>query len=527
MSGEATTPRDVQHQQHHQHQHQHLEHEHQIHRDSLLEPSTPHHHPGPGHGRVYHQQPAAPTGESAAGELQEELGSNTTTSTTTAAAATTTRAPGREHADTPVDNKHISTPANAKAHPGSVKTPPPAASASSPTSHEATGLAPGVGFVAPSSYLRPLGSVRGRSSSRSRSRHDGPDMHVDSDLLSRAGGGGGGDTMKAMSPVDREQIEGLRAIRAFLKVRTSYDVLPLSYRLIVFDTALLVKKSLNILIQCGIVSAPLWDSKTSTFAGLLTTSDYINVVQYYWQNPDALNQVDQFRLNSLRDIERAIGVTPIETVSIHPLRPLYEACREMLESRARRIPLVDVDDETGREMVVSVVTQYRILKFVSVNVKETQMLRKPLRDLNVGSYKDLSTATMDTPVMHVIHMLVKRDISSVPILDKVTGQVLNVFEAVDVIALIKGGDYDNLNLTAGKALEKRSDDFPGIYTCTLNDRLDTIFDTIRKSRVHRLVIIDDQSQLKGLLSLSDILDYTLNSPLGDENDNNNGGVEAR
>jgi hypothetical protein len=42
-----------------------------------------------------------------------------------------------------------------------------------------------------------------------------------------------------------------RAIRAFLKVRTSYDVLPLSFRLIVFDTALLVKKSLNILIQQG------------------------------------------------------------------------------------------------------------------------------------------------------------------------------------------------------------------------------------------------------------------------------------
>ena len=42
-----------------------------------------------------------------------------------------------------------------------------------------------------------------------------------------------------------------RAIRAFLKVRTSYDVLPLSYRLIVFDTSLLVKKSLNIMTQCG------------------------------------------------------------------------------------------------------------------------------------------------------------------------------------------------------------------------------------------------------------------------------------
>lgn len=180
------------------------------------------------------------------------------------------------------------------------------------------------------------------------------------------------------------------------------------------------------------------------------------MVQYYWQNPDALAQIDQFKLNSLRDIERALGVTPIETVSIHPLKTLYEACRRMLESRARRIPLVDIDDETQREMVVSVLTQYRILKFVSVNVKETQMLRKPLRDLRVGSYQNLSFAHMDSPVIDVIQALVKRSISCVPILDK-DGMVLNVFEAVDVIALIKGGDYDNLQLSVGKALEKRSD----------------------------------------------------------------------
>lgn len=38
--------------------------------------------------------------------------------------------------------------------------------------------------------------------------------------------------------------------------------------------------------------------------------------------------------------------------------------------------------------------------------------------------------------------------------------VLNVFEAVDVIALIKGGVYDDLNLTVGDALLKRSDVCP-------------------------------------------------------------------
>jgi 5'-AMP-activated protein kinase regulatory gamma subunit len=38
-----------------------------------------------------------------------------------------------------------------------------------------------------------------------------------------------------------------------------------------------------------------------------------------------------------------------------------------------------------------------------------------------------------------------------------TGTVLNVFEAVDVITLIKGGVYDDLNLSVGDALLKRSD----------------------------------------------------------------------
>ena len=89
----------------------------------------------------------------------------------------------------------------------------------------------------------------------------------------------------------------------------------------------------------------------------------------------------------------------------------------MVRSRARRIPLIDVDDETKQEMVLSVLTQYRILKFVAVNVKETNMLRKPLRDLRIGCYQNLVTATMETPVIDVIHMLVKRDIASVPIVN--------------------------------------------------------------------------------------------------------------
>lgn len=135
------------------------------------------------------------------------------------------------------------------------------------------------------------------------------------------------------------------------------------------------------------------------------------------------------------EIEKALGVKPIETISIHPDRPVYEACRKMLESRARRIPVVDIDDETKRTMVVSVITQYRILKFIAVNVKETQKLRKPLREMNVGTYQDIATCYMDTPVMDVIHMLVKKNISSVPIVDK-QGMFCETHQTVHPIANI-------------------------------------------------------------------------------------------
>ncbi|KAK9481010.1 hypothetical protein V1514DRAFT_301142 [Lipomyces japonicus] len=308
--------------------------------------------------------------------------------------------------------------------------------------------------------------------------------------------------------IETEQNEALKAIRAFLKGKTAYDVLPLSFRLLVLDTSLLVRKSLNILLQNGIVSAPLWNSKTSKFAGLLTSSDYINVIQYYYQNPEKMDKIDQFTLDGLRDVEKAIGVQPIETVSVHPFKRLYDACLKTVASKGRRIPLIDYDEEKQREIVLSVLTQYRILKFVALNCKETRMLRKPLKDLNIGKYDDLATATMDTPVIDVIHLLASRGISSIPILDS-EGILQNIYESVDILTLIKGGIYNDLKLTVGEALMRRPEDFEGVHTCTDQDRLDTIMDTIRRSRLHRLIVVDSKGRLKGIVTLGDILEYLL------------------
>lgn len=308
--------------------------------------------------------------------------------------------------------------------------------------------------------------------------------------------------------VPLEQKFAMESIRAFLKSKTSYDVLPVSYRLIVLDTSLLVKKSLNVLLQNNIVSAPLWDPKTSRFAGLLTSSDFINVIQYYFSNPDKFELVDKLQLDGLKEIERALGVEPIDTASIHPSRPLYEACIKMMGSTSRRIPLIDQDEDTNREIVVSVLTQYRILKFVALNCRETHFLKRPIGELGIMTEKEVASCRMTTPVIDVIQLLSQGNVASIPIVDD-EGHLINVYEAVDVLGLIKGGIYNDLSLSVGEALMRRSDDFEGVYTCTKNDKLSTIMDNIRKSRVHRFLVVDQCGKLVGVLTLSDILRYIL------------------
>ena len=113
----------------------------------------------------------------------------------------------------------------------------------------------------------------------------------------------------------------LYSIRAFLRSRTSYDAFPVSFRLIVLDSQLEVRKALQCLLlngepppilrhsrrdpgfSVGVVSAPLWNSEKSVFAGMFTVSDIIHLIQYYYRTSsydNATSDVETFRLESIR-----------------------------------------------------------------------------------------------------------------------------------------------------------------------------------------------------------------------------------
>ncbi|KAI0030662.1 CBS-domain-containing protein [Vararia minispora EC-137] len=325
----------------------------------------------------------------------------------------------------------------------------------------------------------------------------------------------------------------LASIRNFLKSRTSYDAFPVSFRLLVLDSKLEVKRALQCLLHNGVVSAPLWNSEKSMFAGMFTVSDIIHLIQYYYHNSsydNAAADVETFRLESLRgnplhpDIEKSLGVATPPLIREHPDASLYIAAKRLIQTHARRLPLLDKDTGTGHEVIVSVLTQYRLLKFISINcTKEIQLLHLPLRKLGIGTYVEpplpvderpedyspyhpIATATMSTTVFDVVHMFSERGISAVPIVDE-EGIVVNLYETVDVITLVRLGAYQALDLTISEALNQRSPDFPGVVICTASDSIGTLLQLIKKRRVHRLVVVEGDGRLLGIITLSDVLRY--------------------
>ena len=55
----------------------------------------------------------------------------------------------------------------------------------------------------------------------------------------------------------------------------------------------------------GVVSAPLWNSERSEFAGMFTVSDIIHLIQYYYHTSSydsVAEDVENFRLESLRGV---------------------------------------------------------------------------------------------------------------------------------------------------------------------------------------------------------------------------------
>ncbi|XP_066939450.1 uncharacterized protein SNF4Agamma isoform X3 [Macrobrachium rosenbergii] len=297
----------------------------------------------------------------------------------------------------------------------------------------------------------------------------------------------------------------------FFKFHHTYDLIPLSAKLVVFDTRLQAKKAFFALVYNGVRAAPLWDSARQCFTGMLTITDFIRILQNFYQSPNRkMEELEDHRLDTwravLKDEDRPL-------ISIRPDESLYVAIRSLIHHKIHRLPVID--PVTGN--VLYIVTHKRILKFLYLYINELpkpSMLQQPLRDLGIGTYDKIETASQDTLIIEALNKFVQHRISALPIVDT-QGKLVDIYAKFDVINLAAEGTYNNLDITLRKANEYRNEWFEQVHKCTLDETLGTIMERIVRAEVHRLVVVDSDDKVIGVISLSDILKYLVLKPCHD------------
>ncbi|XP_056119023.1 5'-AMP-activated protein kinase subunit gamma-1 isoform X1 [Rhinichthys klamathensis goyatoka] len=297
----------------------------------------------------------------------------------------------------------------------------------------------------------------------------------------------------------------------FMKSHKCYDLVPTSSKLVVFDTTLEVKKAFFALVANGVRAAPLWETKKQSFVGMLTITDFIIILHRYYKSPLVqIYELEEHKIETWRELYLQETFKPL--VNISPDASIFDAVYSLIKNKIHRLPVID--PVTGNALYI--LTHKRILKFLQLFVCEmpkAAFMRQTLEELGIGTYSNIAFIHPDTPIIKALGMFVDRRVSALPVVD-VTGKVVDIYSKFDVINLAAEKTYNNLDITVTQALLHRSQYFEGVMKCYRHETLDTIVDRIVKAEVHRLVVVDENSSIEGIISLSDILQALVLTPAG-------------
>ncbi|KAM7362026.1 SNF4/AMP-activated protein kinase gamma subunit isoform 2-T4 [Cochliomyia hominivorax] len=297
----------------------------------------------------------------------------------------------------------------------------------------------------------------------------------------------------------------------FFRFHKCYDLIPTSAKLVVFDTQLLVKKAFYALVYNGVRAAPLWDSQKQQFVGMLTITDFIKILRMYYKSPNAsIEQLEEHKLDTWRSVLHN-EVMPL--VSIGPDASLYDAIKILVHNRIHRLPVID--PATGN--VLYILTHKRILRFLFLYINELpkpSYMQKKLRALKIGTYDNIEVADENTSIITALKKFVERRVSALPLVDA-EGRLVDIYAKFDVINLAAEKTYNDLDVSLRKANEHRNEWFEGVQCCNLDETLYTILERIVRAEVHRLVVVDENRKVIGIISLSDILLYLVLRPSGE------------
>ena len=275
------------------------------------------------------------------------------------------------------------------------------------------------------------------------------------------------------------------------------------------------------------LSAPLWDPASCQFVGLLTVTDFIDVLRHYKNtqaDPSALGVRsigDVLSDNSITTLKRVRPDGTWEPLPYHAAFPsanatatLKQACLLLYRQSIDFLPILMPEDMR----VLAIVTYTNILEHLVTHFREERRLfDDTIYDLGIGTYGDkLISAAPNQSLFDALNLLQKHSLSALPVVDPATRKLVGVYSRSDITFLAPASDAEgaiaNLDLTLENILSQARTDVTtpdAMHTCTAGHTLQSIFEYFAQLRFNRLYVVDEKECLVGVVSARDLVAYFL------------------
>lgn len=331
------------------------------------------------------------------------------------------------------------------------------------------------------------------------------------------------------------KIAGRDTISKFLRSRSVFELVRTSGKVVVFETNIPIQLAFYALLEHESAAAPLWDSARREFVGLMTITDFVDILRHYHDKhgrtgaaievlasrsiSQVLNDADasthfKHATEALTLPQLGQPRTPDQLKSYSGLiavdsnGSLYDACNTMRANKRRFLPIV-MPEDCG---VLAVVTHADILEyFVATFREERRLFDQSIRELGIGTFEHVITVSGTTPLSDVLELLSQNDLSSLPVIDRASS-VVALYGRADITFLATATDADsvvvNLNSSIEDVLRQRRSEEP-LHICPQYATLQFVFELFADVKFRRLVCVDDNRRPVGIVSVRDLLGYFL------------------
>jgi CBS domain-containing protein len=305
---------------------------------------------------------------------------------------------------------------------------------------------------------------------------------------------------------------------------------------LVFETNIPIQLAFYALLEHESAAAPLWDSTRREFVGLMTITDFVDILRHYHDEHGRTGAA--IEVLASRSIAQVLNDADVGThfkhateafdqsmqqqpsllqgqignysglIAVDANGSLYDACDTMRAHKRRFLPIVTPKD-CG---VLAVVTHVDILEyFVASFREERRLFDQPIRELGIGTFENVVSVGRTTPLRDVLELLCKNDFSSLPVVDE-AGRVTALYGRADITFLATATDADsvvvNLSSSVADILRQRRSEEP-LHTCSQHVTLQFVFELFADIKFRRLVCLDDDCRPVGVISVRDLLCYFL------------------